>query len=42
MEPKNRKKILGVDIKIDYNSDENTDVFDFYQEDDPFKEIITS
>ena len=42
MNPKNGKKILGFDVKISYNPDENTDVFDFYEEDDPFKEIITS
>ena len=42
MNPKNKKKILGFDIKINYNADENTDVFDFYAEDDPYKEIIIS
>ena len=42
MDPNCRKKILGFDVKIEYKADENTDVFDFYEEDDPFKEIITS
>ena len=42
METRNYKKILGVDVKIDYNPTVETDVFDFYEEDDPFKEIITS
>ena len=36
------KKILGIHIKINYNSAINTDIFDYFDEDDPYKEIIVS
>jgi len=33
---------LKHNVKIDANADENTDVFDYFEEVDPFKEVITS
>jgi len=42
METKKKKFRPGIDFKIDYDSDAETDIFDYFEDDDPFKEIIIS
>lgn len=36
------KKNLNKKVKINYNSEIETDTFNYFEDDDPFKEIIVS
>ena len=42
MDKQDDKNNLAKKVKINYDSEIETDTFDYFEDDDPFKEIIIS